>query len=117
VTIVPELKRVIATSGAAGGFVLSSGSYTPDARAFAVSANIALIDSPALLERLEDVRNSTDPSEASSSPAAGAALAILTCPKCGFFMINESRGADRTPVIRSGVAARFRNVAAQWVRE
>jgi restriction system protein len=89
VTIVPELKRVIATSGAAGGFVLSSGSYTPDARAFAVSANIALIDSPALLERLEDVRNSTDPSEASSFPAAGAALAvsrsaaILTCPKCG----------------------------------
>jgi restriction system protein len=100
VTTVRELKGVIATSGAAGGFVVSSGSFTPDARAFASNANIELIDGPALLEMVEEVKSSAGPNGASKSRAARAApvvsaAAIPICPKCGSSMIK--RTARRGP--------------------
>jgi restriction system protein len=101
VTTVRELKGVIATSGAAGGFVVSSGSFTPDARAFASNANIELIDGPALLEMVEEVKSSAGPSGAPKShalqaaPIVSAAIANPTCPKCGSSMTK--RTARRGP--------------------
>jgi len=76
VTTVREFKGVIATSGASGGFVVSSGSFTPDARAFASNASIELIDGPALLKMVEEVETSASPSGASKSRATQSPLAV-----------------------------------------
>lgn len=47
-----ELQDLIIARGAAGGFVLSSGQFTPEARKFSESTNIRLIDGTRLGELL-----------------------------------------------------------------
>ena len=47
-SVVRELNGVIAARGAAGGFVVTSGSFTAAARAFAAEAGIQLVDGIAL---------------------------------------------------------------------
>lgn len=49
VSVVRELKGVMATRGIAGGFVVSSGTFTDQARAFAADAGIGLIDGSQLM--------------------------------------------------------------------
>jgi restriction system protein len=51
VTVVHELNGVIAAQGAHGGFVVTGGQFTPEARAFAESCKIELVDGSSL-ERL-----------------------------------------------------------------
>jgi restriction system protein len=51
VTVVRELNGVIAAQGAHGGFVVTGGQFTPEARAFAQSCKIELVDGSSL-ERL-----------------------------------------------------------------
>jgi len=46
VNIVRELYGVMAAKGAAGGFVITSGKFTEDAKAFATGRNVELIDGP-----------------------------------------------------------------------
>jgi restriction system protein len=48
VTVVHELNAVIAAQGAHGGFVVTGGQFTPEARAFAQSCKIELIDGSSL---------------------------------------------------------------------
>jgi restriction system protein len=51
VTVVRELNGVMAAQGAHGGFVVTGGQFTPEARAFAESRKIELVDGSSL-ERL-----------------------------------------------------------------
>jgi len=44
VSVVRELKGVMAVRGAVGGFVVTSGTFTPEAVAFAAQGNIELVD-------------------------------------------------------------------------
>lgn len=82
-----ELYGVMAARGAAGGFVVSAGSYTADARAFARGRNIELIDGAAFFDMVRSVREKID--------AVPQAPVVPTCPSCGKAMVR--RTAKRGP--------------------
>lgn len=86
VTTVRELYGVMAACGAAGGYVVTSGQFTADAREFAVGRNITLIDGPALRVLIGGVR---------AAPAAKQ-TGVPTCPQCGGSMVRRTakRGAN-----------------------
>lgn len=91
VTVVRELFGVISAEGATGGFVVTSGSFTEDAREFVKGRNIKLIDGSALRQLLEQVQDSgeTTPSD---NKGDAKPLAVPACPKCGSNMIvREAR--------------------------
>jgi restriction system protein len=91
VTVVRELFGVMSAEGATGGFVVTSGTFTEDAREFAKGRNIKLIDGPALQQLLEQVQDSgaTTPSD---NKVDAKPLALPACPKCGSNMIiREAR--------------------------
>jgi restriction system protein len=96
VTTVRELKGVMATSGAAGGFVVCSGSFTNDARTFAAGAGIELIDGPALLRLIEEVRAQSEDSPADKRVPKVVSEAGPICPQCGSQMVmrTATRGTN-----------------------
>lgn len=71
VTPVRELMGLVAAHRAAGGILVASGDYTPDARSFAAGLPIQLLRAEALLGRaMPESAQSTEP----------------VCPKCGAAM-------------------------------
>lgn len=56
VEIVRELYGVMTAEGAAGGFVVTSGTFTSDARDFAQGRNVTLLDGPKLLGMIQQAR-------------------------------------------------------------
>lgn len=86
VTTVRELYGVMAAHGAAGGFVVTSGQFTADAKEFAAGRNIALMDGAALRALIDGVQ---------AAPAVRQA-AIPACPQCGSAMVRRTakRGAN-----------------------
>jgi restriction system protein len=84
VSVVRELFGVMAARGATGGFVVSIGSFTADARAFAEGRNIELVDANTLLR---SVRPSTS-TPASLAPGVPSTQAPV-CPKCGASMVRR----------------------------
>lgn len=68
VTTVRELYGVMAAEGATGGFVVTSGVFTDEARAFASGRNIELMDGKALHALIRGV--SVPAKAAAASPAA-----------------------------------------------
>ena len=106
VTTVRELYGVMAAKGATGGFVVTSGRFTADAKDFAQGRNIELIDGPrlfAMIQRARQVQSqqATAPREAPSTTGTSAAqvrIAALEptvaskvasqpeCPRCGAAM-------------------------------
>ncbi len=90
VKVVRELYGVMASAGAVGGFVVTSGEFSRDAKAFAQGKNIELIDGPELTRLIRDVR--------SSRPVVATSQAVPQakhCPKCGKEMVL--RTARRGP--------------------
>ena len=55
VGVVRELFGVMAARGATGGFVVTSGSFTAEAKAFVDGRNVTLVDGPALARRIREV--------------------------------------------------------------
>lgn len=93
VNTVRELYGVMAAEGATGGFVVTSGVFTDEARAFAVGRNIELLDGKALHERIRGV--------SALSKAASAAPTVESedapaCPVCQSAMVKRTakRGAN-----------------------
>lgn len=100
VTVVRELYGVMAAQGATGGFVVTSGTFTPDAIDFAKGRNIDLIDGPKLGVM---IRNATRAGEAGSASHKVAAVPdkradkavapqesdVPKCPKCGSDMLKR----------------------------
>jgi restriction system protein len=90
VTVVRELYGVMAASGAAGGFVVTSGRFTDDAKAFASGRNITLMDGAALLKLIKQpagTRATQPPSHAETvSPKA---VATPSCPICFKLMVQR----------------------------
>jgi len=89
VKVVRELFGVMAAQGAAGGFVVTSGNYTPEAIAFAQGRSLELMDGPALLALIRDVRRDVQRSPSTSMEAPNKQPAaqlqqpsVPTCPKC-----------------------------------
>ena len=93
VTTVRELYGVMAAEGATGGFVVTSGVFTDEARAFAAGRNIELMDGKALHSLIRGV--SVPGKAASDSPAAATASAPA-CPLCQSAMVKRTakRGAN-----------------------
>ncbi len=89
VTTVRELYGVMAAEGATGGFVVTSGVFTDEARAFAVGRNIELMDGEVLHALIRGV--SVPAKAAAASPAATPA-----CPVCQSMMVKRTakRGAN-----------------------
>ena len=68
VAVVRELYGVMAAQGAAGGFVVTSGSFTAEATAFAAGRNVQLVDGTKLYAMLQQARAASQP--VSSAPPA-----------------------------------------------
>jgi restriction system protein len=96
VTVVRELYGVMAARGAVGGFVVTSGTFTDDAKAFADGRNVQLIDGrriEAWINRRREPTLAPAPQAAPGSPTAAAAPA---CPSCGAAMVKREarRGSN-----------------------
>jgi restriction system protein len=88
VDVVRELYGVMAVKGAAGGFVVTSGKFTPDAQEFARGRNVTLINGVQLFSMLQSAKAGLK--KVPASPVAP------TCPICGSAMIRRQskRGAN-----------------------
>jgi restriction system protein len=82
VNIVRELNGVVAARGATGGIVVTSGQFTREAREFAKSCGIRLIDGDELEKRIGPV--------AASSSAGTGPITVAACPKCGAEMVERT---------------------------
>lgn len=89
VNVVRELYGVMAAQGAAGGFVVTSGVFTADARSFAQGRNIELIDGSALKRMVDDVQTARKPGLTSLPAAEPAATVEQACPRCGRAMVKR----------------------------
>lgn len=91
VEIVRELYGVMAAEGAAGGFVVTSGSFTPDAEAFAHGRNVNLVDGPKLFAMIQKAKISLHaPAQARPvEPLVAQALTPL-CPACQSVMVRRT---------------------------
>ncbi len=91
VAVVRELYGVMAAEGAAGGFVVTSGSFTEEAKAFASGRNIQLLAGPELRQLLASAKSVED-SVASLPEMASPAKWTSVCPKCGAEMkVREAK--------------------------
>lgn len=92
VTIVRELYGVMAAEGATGGFVVTSGVFTQEAKSFADGRNIKLIDGTQLTGIINKVRQNRHATAAKqTTPIKNAASQIFlhSCPKCGADMVKR----------------------------
>ena len=104
VTVVRELYGVMAAHGAAGGFVVTSGRFTDEAKAFADGRNIRLVDGPKLFGMIKQAkvagavsRGPESPSRGpAATPKAAAPATTPSCPVCTSAMVlrTAKRGAN-----------------------
>jgi restriction system protein len=98
VDVVRELYGVMAARGAAGGYVVTSGTFTADARAFAEGRNVRLIDGQKLFGLLQQARVSLSARRTGSSapPGVSPAKAVPSssgtpcCPVCTSMMVRRT---------------------------
>lgn len=88
VSPIRELYGVMVAEKAHRGIFVTSGTYTPDAIAFAHGKSLELVDGDALAELVAGVQAARAPQE--------VARATPTCPKCGGEMVQRiaKRGAN-----------------------
>lgn len=100
VDVVRELYGVMAARGATGGFVVTSGRFTAEAKAFAEGRNVQLVDGPRLFSMIKQAKQSM--SAAVKPPDKKPAIAQLAaanepaCPQCGSGMVMRTarKGAN-----------------------
>lgn len=94
VTVVRELYGVMAAKGATGGFVVTSGRFTNEAKRFAGGRNVKLIDGSTLFKLIKKVQ--TARAEGDSEPAMQEAFAPThafatpSCPQCAKPMVQHT---------------------------
>lgn len=96
-----ELFGVVSAHGAAGGVFVASGTCTADARAFAATSGIELIDGARLQDMIEETRGGEPYLEptitnARATTTWSAGTATPSCPSCGSPMVGRTakRGAN-----------------------
>lgn len=92
VTVVRELYGVMSARGAVGGFVVTSGTFTDDAKAFAEGRNVHLIDG----RRVEAWIKRRHGAVPAPTPITPAPAAVPSCPSCGAAMVKREarRGSN-----------------------
>lgn len=97
VSVVRELYGAMAASGAAAGFVVTSGRFTEEAKAFASGRNIRLLDGDAVMVLIRQ-QVKTEPQPAAVVPlSCGVVMqAEPVCPTCAKPMVRRiaKRGAS-----------------------
>lgn len=89
VDVVRELYGVMAANGAAGGFVVTSGRFTDEAKSFAKGRNLRLVDGAHLEGMLEQVRSEKQAVDLCGQPPPRDAKTLVgspPCPTCGAAM-------------------------------
>lgn len=86
VQIVRELYGVMSAQGAAGGFVITAGQFTEEAKKFVEGLNIRLFDGSHLHKM---IRESEKTSTANQAEASQASNIESECPKCGKPMLKR----------------------------
>ena len=100
VDVVRELYGVMAARGATGGFVVTSGRFTAEAKAFAEGRNVQLVDGPRLFSMIKQARQSVSaavkPPENKPAIVQPAAAVATVCPQCGAGMVMRTarKGAN-----------------------
>jgi restriction system protein len=96
VSVVRELYGVMAAEGAAGGYVVTSGTLTKDARQFASGRNIELIDGRALNALLRNTQNGAPASLRTRVATISANKGSPMCPTCKTPMVRRTakRGSN-----------------------
>lgn len=100
---VRELHRLVRLRRAAGGFVISSGTFTPEAQKLAEEQHIQLIDGTMLRELLEAREEKTQPVVVrragpfpdSTLPPSAWRVRAQPCPLCGGAMTEVEREGRR----------------------
>lgn len=85
---VRELYGVMAARGAAGGFVITSGEFSAEAKAFARGLNIQLFDGARLHQLIREARAIRESPLRDPTPAAPAP-SPPACPQCGQAMVKR----------------------------
>ncbi|MEW6119562.1 MAG: restriction endonuclease [Pseudomonadota bacterium] len=85
VSTVRELYGVMAAQGATGGFVITSGVFTDEARAFATGRNIELVDGEELHALIREVRPA-----AALNTARTPDSSVPMCPVCQSAMVKRT---------------------------
>ena len=78
---VREFYGVMASRGATGGYFVTSGEYTAEAKMFAQGCNVELIDGLKLRAMIDTARTNSAGSPQTATPPRTANAP--TCPKCG----------------------------------
>lgn len=96
VTVVRELYGVMAAGGATGGFVVTCGCFTEEARAFASGRNVILVDGSALEKLLREANGRGMPRQTMAVTQTTLGIAAPQCPTCGNAMVERvaKRGAS-----------------------
>ena len=99
VAIVRELYGVMAAKGATGGFVVTSGSFTEEAIAFASGRNVRLVDGPKLFGLIQqataangqgrNLRKQTSQPKAPPAATMSPSAARVLCPVCSAGMVQR----------------------------
>lgn len=95
VSVVRELYGLMASKGAAGGFVVTSGKFTSDAKEFANGRNVTLVDGDMLVAMLQDARARRTPAALQDKVTLAPIASSPNCPKCASRMVR--REAKRGP--------------------
>ena len=94
VDVVRELYGVMAAKGATGGFVVTSGRFTDDAKAFADGRNVQLVDGPKLFAMIKQAKQSLTATaqRPASKPTMAQSKATIEpiCPQCGSGMVKRT---------------------------
>ena len=94
VDVVRELYGVMAAKGATGGFVVTSGRFTDDAKAFAEGRNVQMVDGPKLFAMIKQAKLSL--TATAQQPASKPTMALSNtaiepmCPQCGSGMVKRT---------------------------
>ena len=89
VTVVRELYGVMAANGAAGGFAVTSGRFTDDAKAFASGRNITLMDGDALTKLIKQSPVAGTARQRPVEAASSNSVTTPTCPVCSKAMVKR----------------------------
>jgi restriction system protein len=94
VDVVRELYGVMAAKGATGGFVVTSGRFTDDAKVFAAGRNVQLVDGPKLFALIKQAKQSLTATaqQLASKPQVAQQTTTMEplCPLCGSGMVKRT---------------------------
>lgn len=96
VTVIRELYGVMAAGSATGGFVVTCGRFTDEARAFANGRNVMLIDGGELEQMIRQTQRNSSENPVPASTIVDQGDAVPACPACGKSMLlrTAQRGAN-----------------------